>query len=114
MTVKPIHSLADMLPILNRGKFSEKCDEHLAKALETLEALPSERGTATLTLNIVIAYDGGRVDIRPAIKSKLPEDKAFGETPFWTVDHGLSVQHPSQLDMAFGPRDAAQRSRETA
>lgn len=113
MAIKPIHSLTDMLTILNRGKFAEKCDEHLAKALETLEALPGEKGTATLSLTITIAYDGGRVDIRPAIKSKLPEDKAFGETPFWTVEHGLSVQHPSQLDMAFGPRETTAR-RETA
>ena len=45
------------------------------------------------------------------VKSKLPEDKAFSETPFWTLDGGLSVQHPSQTDMFAGPRDAAERPR---
>ncbi|MCX5513449.1 hypothetical protein C3941_23640 [Kaistia algarum] len=105
MSARPIRRIADVLGLLNRGRFVEKCDEHLAKAIETLEALPDEKGTATITIEIKVAYQGGRVDIRPAVKLKLPDDKAFTETPFWTAEGGLSVQHPSQTDMFV--RDAA-------
>lgn len=99
MSARPIRRFVDMLGMLNRGRFVEKCDEHLAAALETLEALPSEKGAATITLTVTIGFDSGRVEIRPQVKSKLPEEKAFSGTPFWTADGGLSVQHPSQTDM---------------
>lgn len=96
---RPIRRIADVLGLLNRGRFVEKCDEHLATAIETLEALPDEKGTAKITIEITVAYQAGRVDIRPAVKLKLPDEKAFTETPFWTAEGGLSVQHPSQSDM---------------
>jgi hypothetical protein len=109
---RTIRSFADMLGLLNRGRFVEKCDEHLAEALATLEALPNEKGTATLTLQVTISFESGRLDIKPAIKSKLPEEKSFSGTPFWVHEGGLSVQHPSQIDM-FGPRAAEERFRES-
>lgn len=112
--VKPIRSFVDMLPILNRGRFVEMLDEHLTHALETLEKLPNEKGVATITVAIAIAFDGGRIDIKPSVKSKLPEGRAFGGTPFWSYGGGLSVQHPSQMDLALGPRDAADRDRASA
>ena len=106
---RPIRRFIDMIGMLNRGNFADKCDEHLAEAIRTLEDLPGGKGTATLTLTITVNCDSGRLDIKPAVKSKLPEEKAFGATPFWAVDGALSVQHPSQADM-FGPRDADERS----
>jgi hypothetical protein len=109
MSTKPIRSFVDMLGLLNRGRFIEKCDEHLTEAINHLEALPGEKGTAKLTLEVTVVFDTGRVDIKPSIKSKLPEEKAFSETPFWTIEGGLSVQHPSQIDMFAGPRDATER-----
>ncbi|VTZ24052.1 hypothetical protein MPC1_16100002 [Methylocella tundrae] len=51
-----------------------------------------------------VHYDSGRLEIKPSIKSKLPEEKAFSGTPFWTHEGALSVQHPSQIDMFAGPR----------
>ncbi|CAH1671848.1 hypothetical protein [Chelatococcus asaccharovorans] len=112
MSVRTIRRLDETLGLLNRGKFAETCDEHLTKAVETLEALPSEKGTATITVTLTITYESGRLDLKPTVKSKLPEDKAFAATPFWAVDGGLSVSHPSQHDMF--PRDATERERERA
>lgn len=113
-TPRAIRRFSEMLGLLSRGKFEEKCDEHLTHAIETLENLPGEKGTATLTLTITLNFEAGRLDVKPSIKSKLPEDKGFNGTPFWTYEGGLSVQHPSQFDM-FGPRDAGARdTRETA
>jgi len=101
-----------MIGLLNRGRFEEKLDEHLNTSIQTLEALPGEKGTATITLTITLNYESGRLDVKPAVKSKLPEEKAFSGTPFWSYEGGLSVQHPSQIDMFAGPRDAAERTRD--
>lgn len=114
MSTRPIRKFDGLLGTVNRGRFAEKCDEHLAHALEVLEALPDEKGTATITVTMTIVYDSGRIDVKPAVKSKLPEEKAFSPTPFWAFEGGLSVQHPSQMDMFGGPRDAAERERDRA
>lgn len=102
-----IRRFVTMLELLNRGRFVEKCDEHLEEAIRALEALPDESGRATISLTFTFAFESGRMEIKPAIKSKLPEEKAFSGTPFWTQAGGLSVQHPSQTDMFAGPRDTA-------
>lgn len=109
---RPIHQLVDLLPVLNRGKFVEKCNEHLNHMLETLEGLPDSQGKATLTVSLTVAYQEGRIEVTPSVKSKLPEEKGFSGTPFWSVGGGFSVQHPSQADMFAGPRDAAERARD--
>ena len=112
MSPRPIRRFTEMLSILSRGKFEEKLDEHMNNALQTLEALPGEKGVATLTVTITFNYESGRLDIKPVVKSKLPEEKGFSGTPFWSYEGGLSVQHPSQFDMFAGPRDAAERVRD--
>ena len=96
-----------MLQTINRGMFADRLDADMAAAIEALEALPNERGTATMNVTISISIDSGRVDIKPSVKTKLPEGKAFTSTPFWSYNGGLSVQHPSQADMFSGPRDTA-------
>ncbi len=112
MSPRPIRRFVEMIGLLNRGRFEEKLDEHLNTSIQTLEALPGEKGTATLTITVTINYESGRLDIKPAVKSKLPEEKAFSGTPFWSYEGALSVQHPSQIDMFAGPRDAAERNRD--
>jgi hypothetical protein len=104
-----IRRFVGLLELLNRGRFIEKCDEHLEEALRCLEALPNEKGNVTITVTLQIAFNTGQIDIKPAIKSKLPEEKAFSGTPFWTHEGALSVQHPSQIDLFAGPRDARER-----
>lgn len=113
MAVRTIRRFTDMLGLLSRGRFVEKCDEHLQAAIESLENLPTEKGTATITLTVTLNFESGRMDIKPSVKSKLPEEKSFAGTPFWSHEGGLSTQHPSQADM-FGPRDAEERQRELA
>ncbi len=105
MSQRAIHKLDQLIGLLSRGRFAERCDEHLADALAALTELPSEKGKAEINIKITISYDSGRIDITPVVKSKLPEGKAFSATPFWEFENGLSVQHPNQHDM-FGPRDA--------
>ena len=59
MSTRPIRTFTDLLPVLNRGRFVEKCNEHLTHALEHLEALPDEKGVATITLTLTVAYQEG-------------------------------------------------------
>ena len=112
MSTKPIHNFTDLCGVLNRGKFSDKCNEHLQHAMTTLEGLPDQKGEATLTVTLKIAFQEGRIDVKPSVKSKLPEEKGFSATPFWSLNGGFSVQHPSQSDMFAGPRDATARERD--
>jgi hypothetical protein len=109
MSQRTIRNFDEMLKLLNRGRFAEKCDKALTEAIETLEQLPGEKGRAKITVVIDIAYQAGRLDINPDVKSKLPDEDKFSSTCFWTHEGGLSVQHPSQIDMFAGPRDASPR-----
>jgi hypothetical protein len=106
MTARPIRRITELLGLLDRGTFEDACDLALSEALATLEGLPKEQGTATLTIELKIAYDKGRVDVQPVLKSKLPEGQAFGRTPMWVADGMLSTQHPSQMDIFV--REAAE------
>jgi hypothetical protein len=99
MTARPIRRFTELVGLLDRGEFERKCDEALGAALQTLEALPKEQGTAKIIVELTIAFDSGRVDVQPVLKSKLPEGQAFGRTPLWVHDGALSTQHPNQLDI---------------
>lgn len=112
MTARPIRKFTEMLGLLSRGRFEERLNEELAAAIEALQQQPNERGTATISLAVTLKYQNGRLDITPNVKAKLPEGQGFADTPFWTHEGALSVQHPSQIDM-WQPREAT-AERETA
>jgi hypothetical protein len=110
MTTRPIHDFAVLLGLLSRGRVLERLNEELGECLETLAALPGEKGTASINLTLSFSYQSGRVDVKPTIKAKLPEDKGFTDTPFWEHEGGLSVQHPSQMDFGLQEVPTARRS----
>ena len=112
MSARPIRSMTEIIGLLSRGRFSERLDEELEKCISALENLPEEKGSAEIAITLKLNFQSGRLDIRPDVKGKLPKEKAFSDTPFWTLDGALSVQHPSQIDMFAGPRDANERTRE--
>lgn len=99
MTERVFRRFIDIVGLLNRGAFAERCDAHLADAIATLDQLPEEKGKATITVTLDLVFEGGRIDVRPAVKSKLPETRAFSPTAFWSHEGAMSVQHPSQFDM---------------
>jgi hypothetical protein len=101
---RPIRKFTEMLGLLSRGRFEERLDDELAAAIESLEQQPNDQGTAKINVEITLKFQNGRLDVKPNVKSKLPEGQGFTETPFWTHEGALSVQHPSQLDM-LAPRD---------
>lgn len=107
MNDRVIRSYTEMLGLLSRGDFSRRLDQELTKLVETLEALPTDSGKATITVGIEFKYELGRIDINPTFKVKLPDTDRFMKTPFWAIEGALSVQHPSQIDMFSGPRTVA-------
>ncbi len=103
---RTIRNLGELIGLLNRGRFVEKCNEELERVMMALEDLPEQKGKAKITLEITIARQQELVNITPVVKAKLPESGTFSATPFWESDGALSVEHPNQRDMFAGPRKA--------
>lgn len=99
MTQRPLNRLNDILPMLARGRFVERCDEHLARAFEEMSTHPDGAAKASVTITLALAYDGERVEVTPRVQSKLPDEKGFKASTFFAVKGGVSTQHPNQMDM---------------
>ncbi|WP_150526803.1 hypothetical protein [Roseibium sediminis] len=110
--MRTIRNIDQLLGLLNRGRFAEKCNEALESCLEALQGMPNGKGKAKITIELTIASDHDRLDVTPVVKSKLPETGAFTATPFWNDEGALSVEHPNQRDMFNGPRAAEPRPAE--
>ena len=110
MAERLIRDFRTTIDLLSRGKYVEKLDSKLVEMLDALASMPDEAGKATMTLQITLTRLGDRVSIQPKVSIKLPEEKGFGDTTLFAAEHGLSLQHPSQMDMFAGPRDARERN----
>ena len=104
-----IRSFTQALGLLARGRFEQRCNDDLSRAIQALEEHPEDKAKATVTVTLELTKLADRIDIKPTSKVKLPEEKGHPSTAFWPMEGGLSVQHPSQADMFAGPRDAAER-----
>lgn len=111
MTTRIIRSIFQALGLSNRGRFEEKANAEMQRLIAALQDHPEEKAKGTLTLTIDFVKIGDRIDMKPQVKAKLPEEKGFTSTPFWVVEGGLSVQHPSQSDMFGGPTEVGERRR---
>jgi hypothetical protein len=110
MAPRLIRRFTEMLGLLDRGKFESKLNTALNEAIDSLETQPAEKGKATLTLTLNLAYQGGMLQVLPEIKSKLPEADKSGPTMFWTHEGALSTQHPQQIDLEETIRDATPKA----
>jgi len=111
MSTRIIRSVFQALGLSNRGRFEEKANAEMQRLIEALQEHPEEKAKGSLTLTIDFVKLGDRIDMKPSVKAKLPEEKGFQSTPFWVVEGGLSVQHPSQTDMFGGPSEVSERRR---
>ncbi|MHB2265014.1 hypothetical protein [Aliihoeflea sp. PC F10.4] len=94
-----LRTFREMIGLVSRGDFSRHLDEKMEEALVALESCPADKCKAEITVKVVLEYELGRIDIKPEVKTKLPETAKFMKTPFWVIDGQLSVQHPNQIDM---------------
>ena len=95
-----------VLETFPRGRLIERLDQKLIDCLDALAASPDETSKATLTVALELQRVGERVEIRPKVTVKLPEEKGVGSATLFAAEGGLSLQHPSQFDMFSGPREA--------
>ena len=109
-----IRSLFQALGLANRTRFEEKCNSEMQRVIEALQEHPEEKAKGTVTITVTFTKLADRIDMKPDVKAKLPEEKGFPSTTFWPVEGGLSVQHPSQTDMFGGPSAVGERSRDPA
>lgn len=104
-----IRSFTQALGILARGRLEEKLNTEMERTIHALEEHADEKAKATITLTLTLTKLSDRLDIRPEVKVKLPEEKGIASTTFWPLEGGLSVEHPSQADMFAGPRATRER-----
>lgn len=109
MSVKPIRNLLEYLKIVHLGRFDERCEAHLAKAIEEVENSVDEKAAATITLTIHVQKIGERYDITANVNSKLPPERPFKADTAWVIDGAISLQHPRQFDMFNKPRPVGER-----
>lgn len=110
MAPRLIRRFTETLSLLDRGSFESKCNAALTDALETLASQPTEKGKASVTITLDLAYDKGMVQVVPSIKSKLPEADRSGATIFWAHEGSLSTQHPLQHDLEDSIREATPKT----
>ena len=101
-----IRDFTTLVGLCARGRLTERLDAKVAALAEALHAHPDDTATGSITLTLTFARAAERVTIKPKVLIKLPEEKGVGETTLFDVEGGFSLQHPSQLDMFSGPRDA--------
>lgn len=105
-----IRDYRTVLELIARGRLIERLDEKTAEVLAALEAEDDDKAKASLQVKLSFQRVGDRTDITAAVQVTLPPDKPLPTTTLFVVEGGLSLQHPSQMDMFSGPRDAAPSS----
>lgn len=100
-----------VIGLLENGELSQRLTTELVDTLIALEEHTGNRpkvkakGSVTLKLNIEVV--DGTVTIEAETSSKRPKP-VHGSSFFWLLDDGsLSTQHPRQIDMFGGPREAS-------
>ena len=94
----PLRRYVDLVAGLDRGEFASEVDTALNEAMKQLAATPSKKAVGKIEVTLTLTYMGGRVDVEPSLKSRLPTP-TFGRTPFWDIDGAFSTEHPNQTDM---------------
>ena len=99
-----------IIGILENGEVVPRLSKELLETFLALKEHTGDRpkvkakGSVTLKLNIEVV--DGTVTIEADIGSKRPK-QVHGSSHFWMLEDGsLSTQHPKQIDMFGGPREA--------
>ena len=104
-----IRDFRTITELIARGRLVEKLDAQILNLIEALEDSDDDKSKASLQLTLTFQRIGEKTDIRATYKATPPPDKPLPAVTLFNVEGGLSLQHPSQIDMFAGPRDAAAR-----
>lgn len=115
--MKRIRDAQMILGALEGGEAAAELSREITDTLAALKELTGGRpkvkvkGKVTLTLNLEV--EGGTATITADITSKRPRP-VRGSSFYWVLDDGsLSTEHPQQINMFGGPREAEDAEFET-
>ena len=110
---KPLSQASDIVAVLEDGDLNNDLSAEIQKVLAELQDLAPANGRGkvkgSLTLKIDFMVSGKSVEIESSFASKLPKRPRASSTYFVTPDAKLSVDHPQQRNMEFGPQEVKLR-----
>jgi hypothetical protein len=108
--MKRIRDAQTIIGALEGGEAAAELSKEITETLAALKELGGGRpkakikGKVTLTLDIEV--EGNSATITADIASKRPKP-VRGSSFYWVLDDGsLSTEHPQQMNMFAGPREA--------
>jgi hypothetical protein len=88
------------------AELSREITETLAALKEQTGSRPKAKAKGKVILTLEIEVEAGAATITADIVSKRPKP-VRGSSFYWVLDDGsLSTEHPQQMNMFGGPRDA--------
>lgn len=115
--MKRIRDAQTIIGSLEGGEVAAALGQEIVDTLQALKEhagdRPKAKAKGKVSLVLSLEVDGDSVTIGTEITSKRPKP-VRGNSFFFVLDDGsLSTEHPRQIDMFGGPRDAV-RDRELA
>ena len=104
-----IRDFRTIVELNQRGRLLEKIDAKIAELIGELDVHPNEKARGKIDVSLTFQRIGEKIDVYGAVKMTPPPEKALPPTTLFLVEGGLSVQHPSQIDMFGAPREAGER-----
>ncbi|EXL07397.1 hypothetical protein BG46_10810 [Brucella anthropi] len=100
-----------IIGLLENGELAQRLTNEMMDTLAALQehtgGRPKVKAKGSVTLKLNIEVVDGTVTIEAETSSKRPKP-VHGSSFYWLLDDGsLSTQHPKQIDMFGGPRDAS-------
>lgn len=116
--MKRIRDAQTIIGSLEDGEAVAALSKELTETLADLKAQcgnrPKAKAKGTVSLTLTIEVEGGSATITADVQSKRPKP-VRGSSFYWVLDDGsLSTEHPQQMNMFGGPREAGGERRAEA
>jgi hypothetical protein len=108
--MKRIRDAQTIIGALEGGEAAAELSKEITETLAALKEQTGGRAKAkvkgSVTLKLDIEVEGNNATITADIQSKRPRP-VRGSSFYWVLDDGsLSTEHPQQMNMFGGPREA--------
>lgn len=112
--MKKIRDAQTIIGALEDGEAVAALSKELVDTLADLKAQcanrPKAKAKGKVTLTLSLEVEGNTANITADVTSKRPKP-VRGSSFFWVLDDGaLSTEHPQQMNMFGGPREAGAAS----
>jgi hypothetical protein len=107
--MKRIRDAQTIIGMLEGGEVSADLSKEITETLAAMRERAGSKGKVSGSVSLKIKFDmeGNTTSISVDIESKRPKPQR-GNSFYWVLDDGsLSTEHPQQMNMFAGPRDAA-------